>query len=220
MTRIKPLRVMIPPVVPDLTPWTIAGTYFESCNCEAICPCRMIGDRPGGGRSTYGICFGVLSWRVEEGSAGAVDLDGLSVVLVCQYDDDEEGSPWTFALHVDERANEQQREALASIFLGRLGGEKTLRLPWVRKASHLVDVRSSRIEIEHGPEGHGLRVGTAIGLRASRPVETEDRVACGIPGYEITGVELYADELIVIDEPFEWELNGNCAFTSRFAYSS
>ena len=98
----------------------------------------MIGDRPGGGRSTYGICFGVLSWRVEEGPAGAVGLEGLSVVLVCRYDDEEERSPWTFVLHVDDRCDELQREALASIFLGRLGGEKTLRLPWVRKASHLV----------------------------------------------------------------------------------
>ena len=25
----------------SLTPWRIRGTYFESCNCEAICPCRM-----------------------------------------------------------------------------------------------------------------------------------------------------------------------------------
>ena len=31
-----------------------------------------------GGRSTYGICFGVLSWLVEDGHAGDVDLSGLA----------------------------------------------------------------------------------------------------------------------------------------------
>jgi hypothetical protein len=40
--------------------WRIAGRYFESCNCEAICPCRMVGGRLGE-RSTYGICYGVLA---------------------------------------------------------------------------------------------------------------------------------------------------------------
>jgi hypothetical protein len=28
--------------------WQVAGSYFEACNCEAICPCRSIGGRPGG----------------------------------------------------------------------------------------------------------------------------------------------------------------------------
>ena len=33
--------------------YRVRGAYFESCNCEAICPCRKIGGVPGG-RSTYG----------------------------------------------------------------------------------------------------------------------------------------------------------------------
>jgi len=204
----------------DLTPWRIAGTYFESCNCEAICPCRMIGDKPGGGRSTYGVCFGALSWRIEEGYAADTALRGLATVLVCWYDDDEAGSPWRIVLHVDDRGDELQREALSGIFLGRLGGEGVLRLPWVRKASNLLNVRHSRIEIEHDGDAHKLRVGDAVTLRASRPVETDERVACGIPGYHLAGTELYADELHVDDGPLSWELSGNCAFVSRFSYES
>ena len=202
-----------------LLPWHVAGRYFESCNCEAICPCRMIGGVPGG-RSTYGICFGVLSWLIDEGRAGDVALGGLATALVVRYSDDEPGSPWTFLLHVDERGGERQREALAGIFLGRLGGEGILRLPWVRKPAELVAVRMSRIELEHAPGGYALRVGAAVTLRASRPVETDVPVACGIPGYHQPGTELYADELTVHDEPFEWELAGNCAFVSAFAYAS
>jgi hypothetical protein len=205
--------------VAELIPWRVAGTYFESCNCDAICPCRMVG-AVAGGRSTYGLCFGVLSWLVEDGFAGDTDLTGLAVALVCRYDDDEPGSPWQIVLHVDASGDERQREALADVFLGRRGGEGILRLPWVRKASHVLAVRSSRIEIEHERGAHRLEVGDAVTLRASRPVETDERVACGIPGYHLPGTELYAEELAVDDDPFSWQLEGNCAFVSRFDYAS
>ena len=68
--------------------WRIRGSYFESCNCEAICPCRRVGGRPGG-RSTHGICMGALSWVVTAGRAGASDLSGLGAVLSFRYSDDE-----------------------------------------------------------------------------------------------------------------------------------
>jgi len=195
--------------------WRIAGRYLESCNCEAICPCRMVGGVLGG-RSTYGVCFGVLGWHVESGHADGVGLDGLGAALVVRYDDDEPGSPWTIALHVDERGDEGQRAALADILLGRRGGPQIVRLPWVRKPSELVGVRTSAIELGGGE----LRVGSAVRLRATRPVETALPVACGIPGYDRPGTELYAEELVVHDGAFEWELRGNCAFATDFDYRS
>jgi len=202
-----------------LIPWRLRGSYFESCNCEAICPCRMVGGVKGG-RSTHGICFGVLSWLVEEGHAGDVDLSGLAAAFVIRYDDDEPGSPWSFVVHVDERGSDEQRQALAVILTGELGGEGVLRLPWVSKPSELIDVRASPIEITDGPAGHELRVGRVIELRASRPFATDEVVACGIPGYDNPGTELLADTLVVADEPFAWELSGNCAFASPFDYAS
>ena len=208
-----------PTTARELTPWRVRGSYFESCNCEAICPCRMVSGRKGG-RSTHGICFGVLSWLVEDGHAGGVDLSGLAAAFVIRYDDDEPGSPWTFVVHVDERGSEEQRQALAAILTGELGGEAVLRLPWVSKPSRLVDVRASAIEIENGVSGHLLRVGRAVRLAATRPFETDEIVACGIPGYANPGTELVADELVVDDDPFAWELSGNCAFASPFEYSS
>ena len=186
----------------------IRGAYFESCNCDAICPCRMVGGIPGG-RSTYGICWGVLSWQIEEGHHGDVDLGGLNVALVCRYDDDEPGSPWTIALHVDARAAARQRDALEHIFLHGI-----TNLPWIRKERHLVGVRVSEIELA----GTHLRIGTSVSLDATRRVETEVPVACGIPGYDRLGYELYADELLVDDDPFGWELHDNCAYTSDFDY--
>jgi hypothetical protein len=93
-----------------LSAYNVRGAYFESCNCAAICPCRVIGGVPGG-RSTYGVCDSVLSWLIREGSVGNVDVRGLAAVLVCRYDDDDDdepGSPWTIVLHVDRRGNDAQ----------------------------------------------------------------------------------------------------------------
>jgi Protein of unknown function (DUF1326) len=195
--------------VGDLS-FRVRGAYFESCNCDAICPCRMIGGVPGG-RSTHGICFGVLSWQIADGFLDDVDLGGLNVALVCRYDDDEPGSPWSIVLHVDELGDERQRTALEHIFLTGIP-----HLPWIRKARHLIGVRTSKIEID----GTHLRVGSEISLHATRRVETNLPVACGIPGYDRSGYELYADELRVDDDPFAWELSGNCAFAGDFDYAS
>jgi hypothetical protein len=198
--------------------WSIAGAYFESCNCDAICPCRMIGGVPGG-RSTHGVCFGALSWRIDEGHLDGIDLSGLCVSLTTSYDDDEPGSPWTIVMHVDERGDAAQRQAIEQILLGELGGD-VMRLPWVRKPRNLVDVRVGEITIEDGPEGHTLTVRDTVTLRATRAVDTNETVACGIPGYDRAGTELYTDSFVVHDDPFSWELKGNCAFAGSFAYSS
>jgi hypothetical protein len=200
--------------VGDLTSWHVEGSYLESCNCEAICPCRMIDGVPGG-RSTYGECFGLLAWRVESGTADDVELGGLNVALAVRYHDDEPGSPWSIVLYVDETGDEAQRSALETIFLGEGGGEHVLKLPWIRKPRLLLDVRPSRIEFG----GDFVRVAERATIRATRPVEGAV-VRCGIPGYDEPGGELYADELAVHDDPFDYALTGNCAFRSIFHYSS
>jgi hypothetical protein len=179
----------------------------------------MIGGIPGG-RSTHGLCYGVLSWSIEEGTVEGVDVSGLATVLVYRYDDDEAGSPWSLVLHVDERGDERQRGALTDVFLGRAGGGHVSVLPWVRKAREVIDVRVSPIELLPDGSGRALRVGRAARVRATTLVETDEPVACIVPGYERQGRELYADQLAVDDEPFAWELTGNCAFAADFEYSS
>jgi hypothetical protein len=198
--------------------WRIAGAYLESCNCDAICPCRMVDGAGGGGRSTYGECFGLLGWRVDEGNADDLELAGTAVALSFRYDDDESESPWTLVLYVDELADAGQRAALEDIFLGRRGGQHVLKLPWVRKASDVVAVRPARIELDQSVRS--LRVGESASIRVSRRADEDHRVACGVPGYERGGAEYYADELRVEDEPFSWKLSGNCAFATDFEYTS
>ena len=203
----------------DLLPWSIAGTYLEACNCEAICPCRRVGGKPGG-RSTYGICQGALSWMVHDGRAGDVDLSGLGAILALRYDDDEPGSPWTYFLYVDDRGDARQQEALALIFTGQLGGSAADHFPWAWKASHLLGWRAVEIHIDHAPRRGRFRAGGHVTLRVADPVPDQAPVTCVIPGHDRSGTELVADVLHVDDGPLSFEVHGRCAFESTFEYSS
>ncbi|HKE81739.1 MAG TPA: DUF1326 domain-containing protein [Solirubrobacteraceae bacterium] len=203
----------------DLLPWAIAGTYLEACNCEAICPCRRVGGRSGG-RSTTGICEGALSWQVEQGRAGDIELAGLGAVLVLRYSDDEPGSPWTFFLYVDDRGDEHQRHALAKILTGELGGSALEHFPWAWKPSHMLGWRAVAIEIDHGPRRGWFRAGGRVTLRIGDPVADQEPVTCVIPGHDRSGKELRAEVLSVDEGPLAFEVHGKCAYQSTFAYSS
>jgi hypothetical protein len=199
--------------------WAISGTYLEACNCEVICPCRRVGGRAGG-RSTYGTCQGALSWAVLDGRAGDVDLSGLGAVLVLSYDDDEPGSPWTYFLYVDERGSERQREALAAILTGELGGTAKRQFPWAFKESRPLGWRAAPIEIQHTPRRGWFRAGEQVTLRVGDPVADQEPVTCVIPGHHRSGVELHADLLRVEEGPLSFQVTGRCAYRSTFSYSS
>ena len=185
----------------------IAGTYLEACNCDPICPCRTI-DGMSGGRSTHGVCYGALSWRVDEGEAAGVELAGAGAVMTYSYSDDEPGSPWTLVLYVDGP------DELGEILLGRLGGDHVRTLPWVRKATASVEVRRAEISFGDGD----VRAGDAVRLRATTPYETDSAVSCIVPGHDRPGTELINDEVVVDDPPFSFELHGTCAFRREFDY--
>jgi hypothetical protein len=197
--------------------WQVAGSYLEACNCDAICPCRRI-DARGGGRSTHGICEGALSWAVEDGNAGGVDLSGLGVVLGSRYSDDQEGSPWTFLLFVDERGDEDQRHALGEVFTGALGGTAVDHFPWAWKPSKQLGIEPAAIEIDHTPGRGWFRAGESVSVRVSRPYEEQRTVTCVIPGHEREGRELVVDELKVAAGPLAFEYRGVCAYESTFDY--
>jgi len=197
----------------------VHGTYLESCNCDAPCPCRRIDGRAGG-RSTHGVCDGALSWSIDDGKADGVDLAGLAVVLATRYNDDEEGSPWTFALFVDERGDAAQREALGRIFSGALGGTALDHFPWAWKASNPLGAEPARIEIDHTPGRGWFRAGESVSVRVSGPYPGPETITCVIPGHERTGRELVVEELSARAGPLGFEYRGVCAYESTFDYES
>lgn len=199
--------------------WAISGSYLEACNCEAVCPCRRIGGRAGG-RSSYGVCMGALSWAVEHGHAGDTDLSGMRAVLVCRYSDDEPGSPWTFFLYVDERGDHEQREALVQILTGAGGGSALEHFPWAWKASHFLGWRPVAIQIDHTPGRGWFRAGGHVEVRVRGPVAGQQPVTCVIPGHHRPGTEDHAERLRVEEGPLAFDLSGRCAYESTFEYSS
>jgi len=198
--------------------WRIRGSYFESCNCDAICPCRRIDGVPGG-RSTHGVCEGVLSWLIEQGNADGVDLSGLPVAIAMRYSDDEAGSPWSWILYLDARAKAEQRDALVGIFTGELGGDALRHFPWAWKPSDLLAVRPVDIDVDHTRRRQRLRVRDSVRVQIRSRYDGSESVTCVVPGHERVGEELVADELVVEDGPLALSYRGVCGYGSTFEYA-
>jgi len=202
------------------TDWQVAGTYFEGCNCEAICPCRSVHGRPGG-PSTYGVCYGAVSWQIQRGHSGSLDVAGRSVVLSLWYADNVRPStPWQVVLYVDHGADEAQTEAVADIFLGRAGG--TVAHLYGPSIGEVHAVRRARITLEHRTPRKRIAVVGYLRVEAEEAASSEGDVQCGIPGFDHPGTELYADVLQSTDPAMTWEVVGrrHASFTTDFDYRS
>ena len=200
--------------------WRVRGSYFEACNCEAICPCRSVGGRPGG-TSSFGECFGALSWHIHEGHADGADLSGLRTVLSIRYFDRVQPStPWEVVLYVDEGAGDEQRAALADIVLGRAGGTVT-RL-YGPAIGEVCAVRPARITLEHVAPRKRIDVVGYLHVEAEGDASEPGDVRCGIPGYDHPGTELHGDALQSTDPALRWEVRGrrHAAFATDFDYRS
>jgi hypothetical protein len=96
--------------------WKLKGSYFETCNCEAACPCNFLGP------PTEGTCTALAGWHIDEGAFAGTRLDGLNVALVAHSPGHMLHTKWKVALYLDDRANQAQSEALAQIYSGKAGG--------------------------------------------------------------------------------------------------
>jgi hypothetical protein len=197
--------------------WQVAGSYFEACNCEAVCPCRRHGDTSGG-RSTYGICDFALSWLITDGAYGGLDLSERQVVMAGSYDDDELLQPWRVALYIDDHADRAHHQALSAIFLGRAGGG-TLR-NFASNIGEVYAVRAARILLTHSRGHERIEAEDYVRVSALRTAHTAGPVSCGIPGHDHPGTELVSGDFQVSDLPLRWEVTGRCGFATQFAYAS
>jgi hypothetical protein len=198
--------------------WRVTGSYFEVCNCDAICPCRRRGGQKLTSGSTYGVCEFALSWFVARGRCGAIGLDDRSVVLAGRYRDDEPGKPWTVCLYVDDRATQPEHDALADIFLGRLGG--TALGNFAKAIGEVTAIRKAAIQLDHRRGRWFMRAGTYVTAKAAASVPSDRPISCGIPGHDRRGEEVLADVMRVDDGAFSWDVHGRCGFASDFDYAS
>lgn len=98
--------------------WKIAGEYFESCNCDLICPCLVQAPTP------RDRCDAALAFHIHDGTYGQTNLNDLNAVLVVSFPGPgkmRDGN-WTAAVYVDEKGSAAQQDALGNIFSGKAGG--------------------------------------------------------------------------------------------------
>jgi hypothetical protein len=108
--------------------WQIQGQYMETCNCAYLCPCIVTNLA---GRPTEGGCKAVMGLLIEKGQKDGVKLDGLGFAIVMSSPGPMADGDLTVGLIVDERADQQQTDAIAAISSGAAGGPMAVLAPLV-----------------------------------------------------------------------------------------
>jgi len=103
--------------------WQLTGEYLENCNCDILCPCITSSLQ---GPAHNERCYVPLAMHISDGYSGDVRLDGLNAVLVVDSPAVMGQGGWRVAVYLDERADEQQRAALAAVLSGAQGGPPEL----------------------------------------------------------------------------------------------
>ena len=194
--------------------YRIEGSYYEACNCNAICPCRRQND-VAGGLSDYGNCDFILSWIIREGRFEDTVLSGLSVCIAGTYHDDEEGSPWSVNIYIDDRSDERQMQVLSDIFQGKAKGN----ILFTNNISKVLGIKKARLEVDHQAGKETIKIGDIGKVNVDNVVNFDGTVSCGIPGHDFPGTESVSS-LSISDGPFEWDYQERCGFSTSFAYWS
>jgi hypothetical protein len=113
--------------------WQLTGDYFESCNCDVVCPCLVSTGAPLTARPTQGVCDVLLAFHIDKGSYAGVALDGLNVALAIEAPGAMADGNLAVAAYIDERADEPQTAALGAIFTGAEGGPMSAFAPLISR---------------------------------------------------------------------------------------
>jgi hypothetical protein len=198
--------------------WKLAGSYFETCSCDVVCPCTAslaLG-------ATHDRCRVTLVFNVHEGEVEGVDVRGLTVAAVADTPKVMTEGGWRLGVFIDAAASDEQAEKLGGVFSGALGGPMAALGPLIGEALGV-----ERAEIEVREEGllHAIRIGDAVDF------EIEDVVPFGVETGEpaqITGIFHPAGSELTVAratrskiDAFGIQYDGNAAFSrSQFAWAA
>lgn len=215
----------------DSPDWRLEGDYFDGCNCKSICPCIFALD------PTEGDCKGLAAWHIEKGhftnltsrtnsntGNNSINLASLNVVISVRAPGNMlTGSKWKIALYLDEKANNDQKEALTKIFTGQVGGEFFAEM--LSRLGEILGTRSVPIEFNiEGKKRRKIKIPSIAemeieGLAGSNP-DIEPKVVnpafSNTPG--IDPIIARSTRHVYNDHGLEWDNSGKNAFYSRFAY--
>src|SRR5881392_2243687 len=96
-----------------MTYWEFTGRELVNCTCEYGCPCQF------NALPDKGHCYAVAGIQIDWGKHGDTSLDGLNIGAIFKWPGAiHEGNGEALAF-VDERASDEQREALLKIMTGQ-----------------------------------------------------------------------------------------------------
>src|SRR5206468_7118960 len=134
--------------------YDLQGTLLEACSCGVLCPC-WIGEDP-----DLGTCDAFVAYHFDAGTVRGVDIGGLSLVNVVHIPGNVlTPASWKVAMFVDERASDEQLQALVDAYSGKLGGPLADLAGLV---GEVLDVRRARIEHEIRGGAGTLRIGDSL----------------------------------------------------------
>ena len=209
--------------------WRLEGDYFDGCNCKSICPC-IFALHP-----TEGDCKGLAAWHIEKGrftngtnnegpNNNSINLADLNVVVSVHAPGHMlTGPKWKIALYLDEKANNDQKDALTKIFTGQVGGDFFVEM--LSRTGEILGTRSVPIEFNiEGKMRRKIRIPSIAemeieGLTGSDP-NVESKVVnpafSNTPGDD--PIIARSARHVYKDHGLEWDNSGRNAFYSRFTY--
>lgn len=196
--------------------WSIQGTYYENCSCDAVCPCTWSNmTQP----ATNDDCRVALLFEVEQGSIEDVDVAGTTCVVIMQTPRQMLEGGFKAGLVVDAGASDEQAERLGQVFSGQLGGPMAGLAPLI---TDFVGVERLPVRVDHDGKKHHIVVGDALDFELD--METTDggdpiqlsnivihpagptldiAVANGVQN-SMFGVDWSGDRLSGFSNPFSW----------------
>ncbi len=140
--------------------YQLEGSLLEVCSCDVLCPC-WIGEDPDGG-----VCESVVAYHFDKGRISGVDVSGLTLVSTVFIPGNVLEGNWRQLLLVDDRATDEQAEAMVDAFTGKLGGP----------LADLAKLIGERVGVERAPIEHEIVDGAGT-------LKVGDRIDCAMHPY-------------------------------------
>jgi hypothetical protein len=197
--------------------WKLAGTYFENCNCDWVCPCTITsfaspatGDR----------CQVILNYHITRGEVDGVDVSGRSVSIVADSPKRMLDGGWRVGVIIDDKSSKEQVDKLTAVFAGQAGGPIANLAPLIGEVLGI-----EQLPIEYSDKGnrHSIRIGDSVAI------EVEDFAAEeGGETTKLTGVQHPSGSTITIARPISSQIKafgmefhnaGKSAFSAPFNWA-
>jgi hypothetical protein len=94
----------------------LEGRLLEVCDCRVLCPC-WIGEDP-----DNGTCDTIVSYHFDKGTIDGIDVTGRTIAIVARLPGNILKGNWRIAVYIDDKASDEQMDALLKVYTGKLGG--------------------------------------------------------------------------------------------------